>query len=162
MELTVTLLVIGGLLMLAETVLPGMIAGIAGFICIVAGVVAGYAKLGTPAGHYILLGTTVTLTVGTILWFRLFPRTRLARALISERAVGNLGVENTSLLHQTGVALSHLRPSGTAQINGHRVDVVTEGAMVERGTPVKVIAVEGMRVVVRPISQSSSSSSTST
>jgi len=41
-----------------------------------------------------------------------------------------------------------LRPAGMALINGRRVDVVTEGAMIERDTPVRVVAVEGMRVVV--------------
>ena len=34
---------------------------------------------------------------------------------------------------------------------GHRVDVVTEGAMISQGASVKVIAVEGMRTVVRAI-----------
>jgi membrane-bound serine protease (ClpP class) len=47
------------------------------------------------------------------------------------------------------VAQSNLRPSGLALIDGKRIDVVTEGPMIERGTPVKVVAVEGMRVVVR-------------
>jgi membrane-bound serine protease (ClpP class) len=58
-------------------------------------------------------------------------------------------VEKPELLNQTGSALTNLRPAGTAIINDRRVDVVTEGAMIERGTPVKVVAVEGMRVVVR-------------
>ena len=40
---------------------------------------------------------------------------------------------------------------GTALINGKRVDVITEGSHIERGTPVKVVALEGMRVVVRAI-----------
>jgi membrane-bound ClpP family serine protease len=31
------------------------------------------------------------------------------------------------------------------------VDVVTEGAMIERGTPIKVVATEGLRVVVRAV-----------
>jgi membrane-bound serine protease (ClpP class) len=152
MELTVTLLVIGGLLLLAETVLPGMVAGILGFLCIVGGVIAGYTKLEPPAGHYILLGTAVALVAGTVTWFRVFPNSRFARVFISRQAVGNLGVENPTLLHQTGTALSHLRPSGMALINGHRVDVVTEGGMIERGAPVKVVAIEGIRVVVRVVS----------
>ena len=59
------------------------------------------------------------------------------------------------MLHQTGAALTLLRPSGTAVINGHRVDVVTEGAMIERNAPVQVVAVEGMRVVVRALSETS-------
>jgi membrane-bound ClpP family serine protease len=44
-----------------------------------------------------------------------------------------------------------LRPSGTASINGRRVDVVTEGGLIERGTAVKVVAVEGARIVVREV-----------
>ena len=41
--------------------------------------------------------------------------------------------------------------SRTALINGKRVDVITEGSHIERGTPVIVVALEGMRVVVRAI-----------
>ena len=40
MERVATLLVIGTVLILLETVLPGMIAGLIGFGCLVAGVVA--------------------------------------------------------------------------------------------------------------------------
>ena len=52
-------------------------------------------------------------------------------------------------LHGGLHALSHLRSSGSAVINGQRVDVVTEGAMIEKGSDIKVVAVEGLRVVVR-------------
>jgi hypothetical protein len=40
-------------------------------------------------------------------------------------AVGELGVEKPELLNGTGVALTQLRPSGTARVNGQRGDVVT-------------------------------------
>jgi membrane-bound serine protease (ClpP class) len=59
--------------------------------------------------------------------------------------------EKPELLQQTGTAFTQLRPAGTALINGRRVDVVTEGQLIERGTPVRVVAVEGMRVVVRAV-----------
>jgi membrane-bound ClpP family serine protease len=36
-----------------------------------------------------------------------------------------------------------------ALIDGHRVDVVTEGGMIEKGAAIKVVATEGMRTVVR-------------
>jgi membrane-bound ClpP family serine protease len=38
-----------------------------------------------------------------------------------------------------------------ADVAGERVDVVTEGGLVKRGTRVRVIDVEGNRVVVRPV-----------
>jgi len=48
-----------------------------------------------------------------------------------------------------GVAITPLRPAGTAELGGDRVDVVTEGGFVAPGAPVKVVLVEGGRVVVR-------------
>jgi membrane-bound serine protease (ClpP class) len=158
MELVIALLVVGCLLVLAETILPGMIAGILGVLCIMGGVVAGYAKFGTPTGHYILLGVTAVMVAGAAVWIKVFPNTRLARVFISEKSVGNLDVEKPSLLGQPGTALSQLRPSGVALINGQRVDVITEGSLVEKGTPIKVIALEGLRVVVRPQAPSPASS----
>ncbi len=55
----------------------------------------------------------------------------------------------TYLLGQEGVALTPLRPSGTAVINGERVDVVSEGGFIAQEAAVIVTAVEGTRVVVR-------------
>ena len=158
MELVIALLVVGCLLVLAETILPGMVAGVLGVLCIMGGVVAGYAEFGTPTGHYILLAVLAVLVAGTVVWIRVFPNTRLARVFISEQSVGNLDVEKPSLLGQTGTALTQLRPSGMALINHQRVDVITEGSLIEKDTPVKVIALEGLRVVVRAQSPTSLSS----
>ena len=44
-----------------------------------------------------------------------------------------------------------------AVIGGHRVDVVTEGGMIERGAEVKVVGTEGLRVVVRALAPVSAS-----
>jgi len=46
--------------------------------------------------------------------------------------------------------LTPLRPSGTAEINGSRIDVVTGGEFIAAGESVEVYQVEGGRVVVRP------------
>lgn len=47
-----------------------------------------------------------------------------------------------------GVAVSTLRPSGTAEILGERVDVITRGEIVEAGQPIEVVEVSGNRVIV--------------
>nr|PZN18850.1 MAG: hypothetical protein DIU80_22390 [Chloroflexota bacterium] len=57
--------------------------------------------------------------------------------------------ERPSLLGATGIARSYLRPGGIAEIEGTRVDVVTEGEYLPAGTPIEVIADEGYRRVVR-------------
>ncbi len=147
----VVFLLLAGLLLLAlETVLPGLVAGILGVCCMIAGVVVAYAQLGVPAGNVTLVIVAAILVCGAALWIRFFPRSWMGRRFVSEGEVGDIRAERPDLLHATGTALTTLRPSGMALINGQRIDVVTEGSMVERGSPIRVIAIEGMRVVVRP------------
>lgn len=151
MDTVVILLIAGVLLMLAETVLPGMVAGLAGFGCLVGGVVMSYVNHGPRTGNIVLLAVLALLLVAGLLWIRFFPHSRLGQTFVTRGTLGDPQFERSELLSQTGTALTNLRPSGTAVINGHRVDVVTEGAMIDRGVPVRVVAVEGMRVVVRAI-----------
>jgi membrane-bound serine protease (ClpP class) len=155
MELVITLLVVGAILLLLETVLPGMVAGIVGGCCLIAGVILGYMEFGAQTGTWILCGVVVGVIVGFCVWARVFPNTRFGRAFISQGVSGEIGTEKPELLHQTGTAFTQLRPSGTALLNGRRVDVVTEGSLIEKGTPIKVVALEGMRVVVRAMSEQS-------
>ena len=63
--------------------------------------------------------------------------------------------DKTEYLFQKGVAITPLRPAGTVRINQTRVDAVSSGAYIERDTPVRVIQVEGARVVVEPIPKQS-------
>ncbi len=48
-----------------------------------------------------------------------------------------------------GSAETDLRPAGIARLRDHRVDVVTDGEFVARGSRIVVTAIEGHRVVVR-------------
>lgn len=50
-----------------------------------------------------------------------------------------------------GVALTPLRPAGSAEVEGQRLDVVSEGEFIRAGMRVKVIKVEGTRIVVKEI-----------
>ena len=137
--------------MFLETILPGMIAGIAGFLCLVAAVILGYREFDVPLGNLILGGVLLGLAMGVFCWLKFFPESRLAKLFISPGAVGDLGAAKPDLLDRTGVAITQLRPSGAAFINGKRVDVITEGGLIDRGASLKVVAVDGMRVVVREV-----------
>jgi membrane-bound serine protease (ClpP class) len=151
MATVVTLILVGAALLLLETVLPGMIAGIIGFACLAAGVVMAYLNFDTPTANLILGVVVVGVIAGALVWFKFFPDSRFAKIFISQRTVGDIGTDQPELLNQSGQALTALRPSGTAIIGGKRIDVVTEGPFIEPGTTVKVVAVEGMRVVVRSV-----------
>jgi membrane-bound serine protease (ClpP class) len=145
----ITLLLVGAALLLLETLLPGMIAGAIGVCCLIAGVALAYTSYGVQTGNVVLVVVLIGLVLGTMCWMRYFPESQLARRFISTQTIGSLGAERPELLNCSGTALTTLRPSGTALIDGKRIDVVTDGSMIERGAGVKVIAVEGARVVVR-------------
>jgi len=55
------------------------------------------------------------------------------------------------LLGKEGLTLSLLRPTGQAEIDGRRVDVITNGEFIPKGTRVKVVQVEGFRIVVERV-----------
>ncbi|MEE8525637.1 MAG: NfeD family protein, partial [Thermoanaerobaculia bacterium] len=54
-----------------------------------------------------------------------------------------------SLVGETGVALTPLRPTGRARIGGKRRAVETEGDFVAKGAEVRVVEEEPGRIVVR-------------
>jgi membrane-bound serine protease (ClpP class) len=49
---------------------------------------------------------------------------------------------------ESGVALSILRPSGNARFGDAIVDVITRGEFIEPSSPIRVLAIEGSRIVV--------------
>ncbi|MEQ9408380.1 MAG: NfeD family protein [Fuerstiella sp.] len=55
---------------------------------------------------------------------------------------------------EVGVAASTLRPSGKASFGEHFLDVVSDGAYIDHGTPIEVIRVAGNRIIVRPTEES--------
>jgi membrane-bound serine protease (ClpP class) len=148
MTAIVVLLLVGGVLLFLETLLPGLVAGIVGLGCLLTAVVLAY-RTEVVLGHWVLAVVVAGLGLGTWAWLKFFPESRIAQKFVSHQAVGDLGVEQREFLHAEGEALTRLRPSGVARLQGQRVDVVTEGGMIERGARVKVVAVEGARVVVR-------------
>ncbi|HRY47613.1 MAG TPA: NfeD family protein [Candidatus Paceibacterota bacterium] len=151
MTLIMVLLVLGAVLIFLETFLPGLVTGIVGFLCWVAAVILAYRNYGLQTGNLVLGGVLVGLVIGVLCWLKFFPESRIARLFISRSTVGELGVSKPDLVNCTGVTITQLRPSGTAFINGKRTDVVTEGALIEQGASIRVVAVEGMRVVVREL-----------
>ena len=54
-----------------------------------------------------------------------------------------------ALVGRTGRAVTPLRPSGVASIDGRRYPVVSEGDHVVAGEAIEVVTVEGNRIVVR-------------
>jgi membrane-bound serine protease (ClpP class) len=75
------------------------------------------------------------------------PNAKTGSEVIASEALDNL-------LGTSGVARSDLRPGGIAEIDGERIDVVSEGGYITAGTPVIVVKDEGYRRVVRAVDDS--------
>ena len=70
---------------------------------------------------------------------------------VSNSQKSDLGLNNDRLVRlvgRTGRAATALRPTGTMELDNDRIDVITEGEFVEKGTALRVLYVQGNRVVV--------------
>ena len=150
MTLAITLLVVGLALLFFEILLPGLILGACAFLTLTASVFVAYTETEEILYGHLFLGITVVSLTSASIWFiKYFPNTKMGRQLVSTSTVGDLGIDFTDLINQTGTTYTDLRPSGKATIGDQRINVVTEGSYIEKDNSVKVIEVEGNRVVVR-------------
>jgi membrane-bound serine protease (ClpP class) len=148
------ILLLGGVtfLLLETHVFPGHgIAAVAGLLLTFLGM---FWSLGGSANALFAMAVSAVLTVVTLIaFFAYLPKSPIWKALGSQmrqhNTLGYVTSENKMfLLGRTGRSLTVLRPSGVVDIDGLRVDVVTEGDFIEAGSPIIVSHVEGVRVVV--------------
>ena len=156
------LLALGGvaLLLFEFLVIPGFgFAGILGILALLAALVMSVVGSGaTPeffmlAAGRILLSLLVALAASFVL-LRFMPRTRFGRQLILDTGLRDAPPDDLRWLGKRGRASTPLRPAGIADIEGARVDVVSDGELIEPGAPLEVTRVDGNRIVVRQITNS--------
>jgi membrane-bound serine protease (ClpP class) len=61
--------------------------------------------------------------------------------------------ELEALKNRTGKTVSPMRPSGTVEFDGRRVDAMTEGVMLDAGVWVRCLEVKGGKVIVREMQE---------
>jgi membrane-bound serine protease (ClpP class) len=148
---------VGLIAIFAELLIPAFgLIGVAGFGSVVAAVVFAYSHHGEALGTVVLATALVTTPVALFLGLKYFPRTFIGKRLIlkssfdRERGYASYSSESyEGLVGKEGRAKTTLRPSGMAEIDGRKHSVVTAGEFIEQGEPIRVVRVEGSRVVVR-------------
>jgi membrane-bound serine protease (ClpP class) len=142
-------------------ILPGFgVAGILGAAFLAGATVLALVG-GAPSGQDVvmalgILGASLVITAAVFFaWLRHLPNsTRWGGLLLKDsvhRDQGYLSAPNRDeMIGRQGIALTDLRPSGTAVFEGERFDVVTEGEWVKAGDVVVVMRAESYRHVVRP------------
>ncbi|MDD5261363.1 MAG: NfeD family protein [Methylacidiphilales bacterium] len=147
----VSLILAGILLLAAEIFLPGLIAGILGIVCLLGAAARAWSIYGANAGLSVLGAEFSLGIILFLLWMKYFPRSALGKVLSLDNTSAPRADENAGLLGSTGKTVSLLRPSGTARIQGRRVDVITEGQPIPPDTDIKVVKVDGARIMVRKL-----------
>jgi membrane-bound serine protease (ClpP class) len=151
-ELFFILLVSGLMLIGAEIFVPGGLLGAMGAVALLGAIGAAFAAFGSTAGSYAAVGIIFLVGLVIYLWIKIFPKTRVGKRMTVSMDLGDSKATESGLselLGKTGTASSDLRPAGFAVVDGKRVDVVSRGEMIAKGTPVTVIDVESNRVVVK-------------
>ena len=161
---------VGGLILVALELFVfqgSMIAGVGGAVLMLVAIVMGMVDMypGTPRLPTLpqlqlplrnlgiaLVGTVIAAAILS----RFLPKTSLFQKLVSQTASGVSSVaaqeaQQEARIGQTGVAISQLYPGGKAQFGDQILDVITQGEMVERGRPVKIIGHTGPDAVVEEV-----------
>ena len=149
--------------------LPGTVFfGASGLVFLVASLVLsnqGFVLPRTLSQDEILLDNLVRLLTlfaltfaGSFVLWRLLPRLPVVRNLFQPApevasatgASTQFGAVQAAaqFLGRTGRAATTLRPAGVMESGPDRLDVVTEGEFLEAGTPLRVVQVDGNRIVV--------------
>ena len=152
-----------GLLLLAVEIFvtPGFgVTGVFGIGALIAGLTLSLIGAGATAEIVIGAITRVAVSlllalVASVVLLRLLPKLPFGRQLILHTGLGadtgyaSAPASDRQWLGKQGTAVSPLRPAGIADIEGKRVDVVSEGEWIDATTPIEVIRVDGNRIVVR-------------
>ncbi len=154
----------GVILLILETfVIPGFgIAGVLGIVAILAGLVLSIVGAGDTSEVVLMAGGRVVFSlliamVASLVILRFLPRLSFGRRLILETGLGsghNYGSAPDSgqgWLGKKGRASSSFRPAGVAEIEGERVDAVSDGDLIDAGQLIEVTRVDGNRIVVRRV-----------
>jgi len=151
------------LLALELLVIPGFgFAGVLGIVAILASLVLSLLGPGDTATVILLAAGRVVFAllfalVASLVLLRYLPRLPFGRRLILERGLASAQgyasapASDARWLGKRGRASSPLRPAGIAEIEGERVDVVSDGELIDPGELIEVTRVDGNRIVVRRV-----------
>nr|WP_226376855.1 nodulation protein NfeD [Oceanobacillus halotolerans] len=151
----IVLLIVGIVLIIAEFFVPGGIIGLIG----IGAVIASLIMSGYDIGHMsmsIAIAFIVAVVASVVLFKTIGMEKGFFRHIIlkdqTTTELGYVSSENRlELIGLEGTTVTPLRPSGTAIFDNERLDVISEGGFIALNKPVKIVKVEGVRIVVREI-----------
>jgi membrane-bound ClpP family serine protease len=152
----IILLVVGLIILVIEVFVPsgGLLGLLSGASLLTSVGLAFYQGLGTGLVFLFLVFITAPTVIGVGMQY--WPDTRMGRKFVlvppkPEEVDPARDRDVRSLVGQVGKTLTPHLPSGISELGGRRVDTIAEGMGLEAGTLVRVVAVQGNRVLVRKV-----------
>jgi membrane-bound serine protease (ClpP class) len=148
-ELWIVLLFALGLsLIVAEIFLVGVVLGLIGLTCMLVSIYFGFEK-SAGLGWTLVAIAAASVPVLAFVWVKVINRVLAMK--FTQTGYTGAQMQYKDLVGQEGVALTSLRPAGMARFGDKKVDVVSEGEVVDPDSRVRVVEVKGNRVVVRAV-----------
>ena len=145
-------------LMVLEAFMPGFgLPGISGIILEVVAVALTWMNHGPVAALGMTLIILSILAIAISMSLRSAANGKLSRSklVLNDTESNEAGYRSTEdlevFLGKEGVTTTVLRPTGMAEFDGVRLNMVSEGEFIQSGTQVQIVRVEGSRILVRTI-----------
>ncbi len=151
---------LGVLIIIAEIILPS-----AGLLTLLAMAIFGYSiflvfdTFPSSVGMIFIGADLIVIPLLLYVGLKLLAKSPVTLQTVLSRGKG-VSSQSDNLdfyLGKTGTALTALRPAGTARIEKKRVDVVSRGDFIEKGSSILVVEVTGNQIIVANNSNSTAS-----
>ena len=150
--------IFGIALMVVEAFMPGFgLPGISGIVLEVIAVAITWFNHGPVAALGVTLVILSIIAIAVSVSLRSAAKGKLSKSKIilhetESNAAGYRSTEDMEVfLGREGVTTTVLRPTGIAEFDGVRLNVMSEGEYVQSGTPVQIVRVDGSRILVRAV-----------
>ncbi len=129
-------------------ILPGLIAGIIGSSMMLIGVWLSYSNYGSTVGNITACATIVATVLAIYFAFKSNAWKKFSLEQASEGKITRTDEMNINV-GDVGKSISAIRPMGTAIFGNIKVEVQSNGEMIEASTSVEVIEVLQNKLIVK-------------
>lgn len=145
-------------LLVVEAFMPGFgLPGVSGIVLQIAAVVLTYMNHGAVAalGMTLIILSIIAIAISVSLRSAANGKLSKSKIILHEvesNEAGYRAAEDLEIfLGREGQTTTVLRPTGMADFDGVRLNVVSEGEFVPAGRKVQIVRVEGSRILVRTV-----------
>ncbi len=152
--LIIFLIILGIILFIIEFMLiPGVtVAGIAGAVCILSGVILSFHFHGATVGMSVLLGTTILTGLSVYLMLRAGTWKKLMLTTAIDGKIENVTPGDDSVKEgDTGVTITRLNPSGKVKINGKYFEARSLDKLIDQKVKIEVVRVDFNTIIVTQV-----------